>query len=368
MDRPYPEGGGRPPTWEGLRELVLSLVVSSADNSVRDGVSSANGSVRGKASSVNDTVRQKHEERGEDTPSTAPDAVHASFVDHDGKAPVIEHDHGFLDDGNGNIDPSKRREATWEDYLALAKWTATLEGAELLRPDLVDGTAAYRHFLTGGGATRTIDYPRFVDGDSSGATVLASAMADARDAATRKHDALIAGRPPSAGSTSFQMRTEPIGVGNDGRYPYPATENWQKAIGAHKIWLEMDVTVETVELVAHPPGVALGSPPICTPGGDSAVTYQRTFTVDMTLHMEDMYNFNPGAADIVTGAPDADNGRFEETGLGNEYLNVATLQRAFTFDTTLDPATGGTTDSPPVLDDAPCIERPADSRPYPTTR
>lgn len=361
----------------GNQAMIDSL--SSANSSVRGGASaintgarnkasSANSSVRGKASSANDTVRKKHEERGKDTPSAAPPETHAGFIDHDGQAPVIKHDHGFLDDGNGNIDPSKRREATWEDYVALAKWTAMLEGAELLRPDLVDGTSAYRHFLTGGGATRTIDYQRFIDGDSSGATILSSAMADAKDAAVRKHDSMIAGKPPSAGSTSFKMRTDPIGVGNDGRYPYPATENWQKAIGAHLIWLEMDVKVDTTEVVAHPPGVAPGSSPVCTPGGDSAITYQRTFTVDMTLHMEDMYNFNPGAADIVTGAPDADNGRFEETGLGNEYLNVATLKRQFTFDTTLDPATGGTTDTPPQPDRSPRTDRPADRRPYPTTR
>jgi hypothetical protein len=346
----------------------LRAGAASANGSVRGAAGSANTAVRDKASSAKATLRQKHEERSEDTPDTSPPTTTATFVDHDGNAPEMSHDHGFLDDGNGNIDESKRREATWEDYAALAKWTAMLEGAELLRPDLVDGTSAYRHFLTGGGATRTIDYQRFVEGDSSGGTVLASAMADARQAAIAKHDDMIAGRPPSAGTESFRMRTDPISVGNDGRYPYPATENWQKAIGAHRIWLEMDVTVNTVEEVSHPTGVAPGSAPVCTPEGDTAVTYRREFSVDMTLHMEDMYNFNPGAADIVTGAPDADNGRFEETGLGHEYLNVATLDRSFTFDTTMDPASGDATETPTQPDRAPRTGRPADRRPYPTTR
>ena len=45
--------------------------------------------------------------------------------------------------------------------------------------------------------------------------------------------------------------------------------------------------------------------------------------------MKDMYNFNPGAADIVTGTPDSANGRFEITGLANEYLNESTITRTF---------------------------------------
>ena len=49
-------------------------------------------------------------------------------------------------------------------------------------------------------------------------------------------------------------------------------------------------------------------------------------------------------------------------------INVATLKRQFTFDTTLDPATGGTTDTPPQPDRSPRTDRPADRRPYPTTR
>lgn len=350
-------------------QFAADLVQSgaSANASVRGAASSVNTGVRDKASSANSTLRTKHEERGKDTPDTAPPAVHANFVDADGNTPVIAHDHGFLDDGNGNIDPTKRRDATFSDYVALAKWTAMLEGAELLRPDLVDGTSAYRHFLDGGGATRTIDYQRFIDGDSSGATVLASAMEDAKQAAIGKHDGMIAGQAPTPGKTSFKMRTDPIAVGSDGRYPYPATENWQKAIGAHHIWLEIDVTVDTAQIVSQPPGVD-GSAPVCAPTGDSAVSYQRNFSVNVTLHMEDMYNFNPGAADIATGAPDADNGRFEETGLGHEYLNVATLNRQFAFQATMDPATGTQTDTAPAPDRAPRTGRPDDRRPYPTTR
>ncbi len=51
------------------------------------------------------------------------------------------------------------------------------------------------------------------------------------------------------------------------------------------------------------------------------------FVVDMVLHAEDRYNFNPGAQDIATGIPDSDNGVFEITGLAKQYTQTAELQR-----------------------------------------
>lgn len=293
---------------------------------------------RSGASSARDQVQDQRDKRGVDTPAVPGGTQRAQFVDHDDQSAVLSHDHGFLDDGHGNIDESKREEATWSDQLELLKWIAKLEMAEALRPDLVDGTAAYRHFLEGGGATRVVDYERFVQGDSSGMTVLASAMEDAQQAAMERHDAMIQGQAPSPGITTFRMRTDAIPVGNDGRYPYPATENWQKALGAHQLWLEMNVSVEVFELSRQdPPGVEPGSAPVCTPRGDTQILYGRRFHVDLVLHMEDRYNFNPGAADIATGTPDAANGRFEITGLGQEYLNSATLNRSLDFEASLDP-------------------------------
>jgi hypothetical protein len=49
--------------------------------------------------------------------------------------------------------------------------------------------------------------------------------------------------------------------------------------------------------------------------------------MDFVIHVEDMYNFNPGQSDIATGIPDSDNGRFEVTGLGRQYLNYSQLKR-----------------------------------------
>ena len=221
--------------------------------------------------------------------------------------PNIRHDHGHLDDGNGNIDNSKRRSATAGDYTALAYWTAKLNVAEKLRPDLIDATDAYRHFLFGRGTTRTINYDRFIESDKSGQTIIQSAAKNILDKARKRHNEFLINNPGGdIGSKSFDLRTDVIPVGSDSSYPYPQTENWQKAIGAHFIWLEAHVNVDV-----------------------NSSNKTRTFNMQMTLKMEDMYNFNPGAADVVTGTPDSANGRFEITGLANEYLNESTITRTF---------------------------------------
>lgn len=49
----------------------------------------------------------------------------------------------------------------------------------------------------------------------------------------------------------------------------------------------------------------------------------------MELHAEDRYNFNPDDADIASGVEDAENGRFEVTGLAHAYESHATLWRSF---------------------------------------
>lgn len=321
--------GGSPRTGE----------VDAEQEAARAGQAAAQGQrveVRGQAPSgapqfnLIDEARSQHEKRGENPAAPPGGTVPHSFSDMpEGDAgPTFHHDHGFLDDGNGNIDPSKRRDPTWDDRFERLKWIAKLEAAELLRPDLVDGTSAYRHFLFGNGATRNIHYERFIANDNAGQRVLASAMEDSRDAAIRRHDQDITGTTVAPGTRSYHIRTAiiPVGSGADARYPYPTTENWQKAIGAHSIWIDANVTIE----VRAPAGTL----PDTSPAG----SYERHLHIEMTIHAEDMYNFNPGAADIATGTPDASNGRFEVTGLGHEYLNQGTYARSFDVTTTMAPA------------------------------
>lgn len=43
------------------------------------------------------------------------------------------------------------------------------------------------------------------------------------------------------------------------------------------------------------------------------------FSMQITIHAIDRYNFNKGAADIATGAPDNENGRFEVLGWARSF-------------------------------------------------
>ncbi|MEZ4437389.1 MAG: DUF4157 domain-containing protein [bacterium] len=311
-----------------------------------------------------DQLRDAHDYRDDDTPNTDPHSVYADYIEQDGEAPEIRHDHGFLDDGSGNIDESLRRDPTLSDHLARAKWIAKLEAAELLRPDLVDGTSAYRHFLFGDGAPRAFDYQRFIDDDSSGARVWQSVLEDARYAAVEYHDGLM-GDTPRAGTWTFQLRTDPVGVGNDGRYPYPATENWQKAIGGHTIWTEANVTVEFEELHDERGG---GGGADEGEGEPEPAHFMRRFEVELTLHAEDMYNFNPTQADLATGIPDSDNGRFEQAGLGHEFLQTATLRSGFEFEADTGPAVRAPGVDGLDVDRSRAAGPPADSRGRATAR
>lgn len=320
------------------------------------------------------TVGEQRDARGVDTPQGGAGGQHGSFSDQaaDDHGPEFHHDHGFLDDGHGGRDESRLRDPTWADRVELLKWVAKLEAAELLRPDLVDGTAAYRHFLNGNGATRDIQYARFLANDSSGHTVLASAMADTRQAALERHDRDVAASGPTEGTSSYHIRTGVMSVtSGDARYPYPATENWQKAIGAHSLYIEATVTV-TVTRVHEAGGGLPGGVPAAGEGSSSDVgppTYARHFHVEMTIHAEDMYNFNPGNFDIATGLPDDANGRFELTGLGHEYLNTGTYSQPFDFDSTMEPAASPANNASPSDAGRGTREgRPADRRGYPTAR
>ncbi|MBK7533906.1 MAG: DUF4157 domain-containing protein [Myxococcales bacterium] len=324
------------------------------------GISTIQRSVRTAVSGARTEARTQHEARGNNPDPGPGSGPTQSFSDmgREDHGPAIRHDHGHMQGADGNFDPSLHQDPTMADRWELAKWIAKLELAEALRPDLVDGTSAYRHFLQGNGATRDIRYPRFIANDASGHVVLQSALDDARDAAIRRHDADV-GTNPQPGSHSYHLRTDTITVGGDSRYPYPATENWQKAIGGHTIWIEANVTV----VVRAPEGTPANSCPV---GG-----YERVFHVEMTIHAEDMYNFNPEAHDIATGVPDSANGRFEITGLGHEFLSTGTYARTFDFTTTMEAAPPpGTAGTGPTVDTgrAPREGRPSAQRNYPTSR
>ncbi|MGF1689337.1 hypothetical protein L4C36_22195, partial [Photobacterium japonica] len=82
--------------------------------------------------------------------------------------PKIKHDNGFT------YDPKEKY--TNIDVLQRIKWEYIVLGAEALRPDLIDGLGAYRHFLSGRGTERTFSYERYVASDISGRKTLENAI------------------------------------------------------------------------------------------------------------------------------------------------------------------------------------------------
>lgn len=241
--------------------------------------------------------------------------------------PQIHYDNGFLQNPNDPKDetplptraPTDAERDAYDEQvrkarLALAAikagvpWAPGDAGHALKLPD---GVEAYNHFLTGDGADSSFSYDKFVNDDASGKVILQNAIGDTQRSAEDIYNQMLAQDPSLAGKTvKFQITGGPIPVGSGeeglaGRYPYPDTENWQKAIGAHEIWNSAEVTVT-------PPSSPSGKP---------------TFTMKYTLHGEDRYNFNPGAHDIATGQPDSDNGRFEVSGLAKQYMNYGALDR-----------------------------------------
>lgn len=214
----------------------------------------------------------------------------------------IQHDAGF----------SKRpkREPTVSDYLSYYKWVSMLEAAKLARPDLSDATAAYAHFLAGDGEAREFSYERYVSNDKSGQITLRNAVLEAQ---WWSIELWRNNRKPQ--SFSFTGPALPCGSGDPGipnpvkrAFPYPATENWQKTIGAHYLWLSGQVNV------------------------DNRRADRPKFNLQLTLHAEDQYNFNPGQNDIATGIKDEENGNFVVVGLAHGYRHKSSLQRNYSWE------------------------------------
>jgi len=182
-------------------------------------------------------------------------------------------------------DPNAR--ATIEDRLEWARYGILLSGAEAAAPWLEDACATYRHYRDGSGTDMEINYPKAYKDDSvvkSGVdNEIAAAQADAE-------------RLAATAGAHFTMTGEADRIGS------PATENWQKAIGQHYIWGSAPVDVSC-----------------------------DTFTMIITIHEKDRYNFNGGAVDIATGLPDNANGRFAVLGWAKSFITNGKVEKKVTW-------------------------------------
>jgi hypothetical protein len=188
------------------------------------------------------------------------------------------------------VRPSYDGVPTWADRIRLARWQASLESAALLRPDLVESTAAYRHFLLGLGAPRAIDYERYVATDPAGDALLAAAV----------EDALLALRERMDDGSRWWLRSEVIAIGGGNpRYPFPRREDWQKALGAHALVIDVDAEIT-----------------------DDVVTASSSYlAVTVTLHAESAYIF------VGAGEDEDDNDALVRAGLAHPFVHRGTCTR-----------------------------------------
>lgn len=220
--------------------------------------------------------------------------------------PRIHHDNGFLQNPNDPSDPKPipTRPPTQQERDYYNRQVLEARGGNAAskipftdkldsRLGLDNALPAYLHFLTGKGEDRTFDYGAYLKDDPAGQRTRDKSIADICTAADRLYGGLDhkIGQKPGD-SVTFEVQGKP------GSAAYPETEDWQKAIGGHTQWSSAKVTVTRQQ------------------GGSLKAT------ADVTLRAEDRYNFNPGQADIKTGAKDSERGVLEQSGLAQQYTQT----------------------------------------------
>lgn len=228
--------------------------------------------------------------------------------------PAYEHDNGHLGKPGEPLKPT--RPPTPGDWLAQRSAYAYLNGSELICAEheiagikfsasgaandcggnQPDANLAYRHFLEASGTSRTIDYEKYIREEENGPK-----MAPALAKAFIPHAETIGRNRIKFSVTSKKMYL--IGGTSEKRLVAgPQRTNWTRAIGAHVIWVSADVAV-------------------------TATATQILYEANLTMYVEDRYNFNPGSKDDKSGKADSDNGRLELSGLAKQYMTYATWHR-----------------------------------------
>lgn len=196
--------------------------------------------------------------------------------------PEFVHDSGFLYDPNAM--------ATQADYDSWDEWNknAWLAG---LNPWWQDSSKMYKNYLSNTGAEQWIDYQRAYDDCEGIRNVIDNEIEIMKDTAKWLYD--------NNWGTSFNITGTLERITNEGQ-----TINWQRTIGAHWVFGVGEITIDD---------------------------RNGNATMNVTFYTEDMYNFNPGQADIASGTPDAVNGRFAELGWAKEFKTYGSLTKTVTW-------------------------------------
>ena len=187
-----------------------------------------------------------------------------------------------------------------EDYESWKEWNrnATLAG---FVPWLKDASKMYKNYLSNSGEDQIIDYERAYKEDGVIKKYIDNEISIMKNTVNSLYFNGDAG-------TSFKL------VGTLQGIPNGDSENWQKTIGAHYVYGVGYVTID--------------------PETEKA-------TMQVTFYTEDMYNFNPGQADIASGTPDAVNGRFAELGWAKEFKTTGSITFTETWQMSKSPTLSG---------------------------
>lgn len=184
-------------------------------------------------------------------------------------------------------------QATASDCYNWYKYGTLLFGAEFLGR-LPDASRAYAHYRDATGTDLMIDYNKTYRDDSEVKKGVDNEIIAAQTIAEA-----IAKKKGGGSPVTFEIYSRAIRLVNC------STENWQKSIGGHDLW------------------------------GDGTVTYdpcKKKFVMQLRMKAEDFYNFNKGQADIATGLPDDENGRFEVLGWAKSFFSKGEIQRKVEWD------------------------------------
>ncbi|WP_225726560.1 MULTISPECIES: hypothetical protein [unclassified Nocardia] len=207
--------------------------------------------------------------------------------------PSIPHDDTFI---------YNSKESDIGDLASAAEWKTKLLGAEAIRPDLDDATRLYRHYWDNNGEPMEFDYSKAYKDDPNIHHAVDYEVSKAAAAA----DQMV-----RAGQTNFKMTGKPLTVGGaDPNLPYPATEDWQKAVGGYQQWSHSNVRVEGNRVV-----------------------------MDVTVEAKDYYNFDKGKADVATGTNDSENGRFTEIGWAKPFDTHGRMTQTVSWEVGKPPST-----------------------------
>lgn len=208
----------------------------------------------------------------------------------DPKEPFLKHDDTFI---------YNSKDGNFSDWLAKQKWQAKLLGGEYVKSDFDDATALYRHYWDNNGKKMEFDYDEAYREDKN--------IRNSVDSEVNRA-AMAADYFARTGNTNFKITGDPNTVAGKN---YPATENWQKAIGGHQQWSHANVRVEG-----------------------------NRVTMDVTVEAQDYYDFDKGKSDIGTKAKDSENGRFTEIGWAKPFETHGTITRTVSWDVGQPPSSG----------------------------